>query len=444
MLVSFEKSSGKMKDFSDTAIGGKKASYAIAPVKPLKICLLGYRSKPHCGGQGIYIRYLSAALAKMGHEVDVISGEPYPELDHNIRLIKMPGLNLFEQEKRFTALRAKDLKSCTSFFEWFSVLTGGFPEPYTFGRRIVKYFRDHRYDYDLIHDNQSLCYGLLQLQDMGLPVVSTIHHPITKDREISLASANGFKHRLLIKRWHSFLGMQKKVVKRLKHVLTVSSQSQGDIAEAFGIRASQIKIVYNGIDTETFSPVPGIERLPCRIMATASADQPLKGLDYLLEAIASLSPRNPNLELLVVGMPKPGGHTEKMIEKLGLSQSVRFVNNLETKEITRLYARATMAVIPSLYEGFGLPAGEAMSCGIPVISSNGGALPEIVGDAGIIVPTADSSALAKAIGDLLENPGKRNSLGTKGRQRILDKFSWDVAAKQMTRYYRDVLKNVNH
>ncbi len=433
-----------MKDFPELGIAKDRAPVETTTDKPLKICLLGYRSKPHCGGQGIYIRYLSSALAKIGHKVDVISGEPYPELENNIGLIKMPGMNLFDKEKRFLALRLKDMKSYTNLFEWFSVLTGGFPEPYTFGRRIVKYFRKHGSNYDLIHDNQSLCYGLLGLQKMGIPLVSTIHHPITKDRDISLASANGFKHRLLIKRWHSFLGMQKKVVQNLDHIITVSRQSQGDIARAFDVNPSKAEIVYNGIDTEIFAPMPEVERLPSRIMATASADQPLKGLDYLLGALSSLLPRFPKLELMVVGSPKPGGHTEKMIGRLGIGDKVRFVNNLKTEEITRYYARATMAVIPSLYEGFGLPAGEAMSCGIPVISSDGGALPEIVGDAGIIVPSADSAALAKAIQDLLENRERRDSLGAKGRQRILEKFSWDVAAVQMTRYYREVIRDVNH
>lgn len=408
--------------------------------KPLKICLLGYRSKPHCGGQGIYIKYLSSALAKLGHKVDVISGEPYPELDNSVNLIKMPGLNLFDKQNRFLALRFSDLRSYTNTFEWASVLTGGFPEPYTFGRRITEYFRKHRGDYDLIHDNQSLCYGLLNLQRMKLPVIATIHHPITKDREIALASANTLKLRLLIRRWHAFLYMQKKVVRKLDHILTVSACSRRDIAQAFGIDESGISLVHNGIDTEAFKPMPEVRRRPFRIMATASADQPLKGLDYLLESVAGLVGDYPELELVVLGSPRPGGHTEKKVKQLELRDHVRFVNNLKTEEITHLYAEAVMAVIPSLYEGFGLPAGEAMSCGIPVISSNGGALPEIVGDAGIIVPAADSDALKTAIRDLLENPEKREELGKAARQRILKEFSWDVAARQMTKYYMEVLE----
>ncbi len=429
-----------MRHLTNNNLKGKGISSEPAPFKPLKICLLGYRSKPHCGGQGIYIRYLSSALVRLGHTVDVISGEPYPELEDGVRLIKMPGLNIFEKESRVFALSLKDLGSYTNFFEWFSVLTGGFPEPYTFGRRIVKYFKNHGQDYDLIHDNQSLCYGLLELQKMGLAITATIHHPITKDKEIALASASGLWHRILIRRWHTFLNMQKHVVQRLSHLLTVSSQSRKDIAEAFKIDGNQINLVYNGIDTEAFAPMPEIKRKPYRLMATASADMPLKGLDYLLEALASLTVQLPEIELLVVGSPKPGGHTEKMIKKLGIGSRVKFVNNLKTSDIRRHYAESAIAVIPSLYEGFGLPAGEAMSCGIAVISSNGGALPEIVGDAGLVVQAGNKEVLADAIADLLRHPEKGGKLGIAGRKRILDKFSWDVAARKMTQYYMEVIE----
>jgi len=416
----------------------------IESFKPLKICLLGYRSKPHCGGQGVYIRYLSSALQKLGHTVDVISGEPYPDLVEGVRLIKLPGLNLFEKQGRIATLRHVDFKSFTSFFEWFSVLTGGFPEPYTFGRRLVRYFNENKTDYDLIHDNQSLCYGLLELQRQGYPVVSTIHHPITKDRELALNSARNWYHRILIKRWHSFLNMQGDVVRNLNHLLTVSDQSRHDIAKAFKISETKINLVYNGIDTIDFSPIPEIRRHPFRIMATASADIPLKGLDYLLKAIAKLIPRFPELNLMVLGSPKPGGHTESLIKSLNLEDSVTFVSDLTTEEINQYYAEASIAVIPSLYEGFGLPAGEAMSSGVPVVSTTGGALPEVVGDAGIQVPPGDEAALASAMEKLLDSQEEMSRLGAAGRERILEKFSWDVAARQMTRYYYQVLQDVNH
>lgn len=426
-------------------------SYPDSPVeiesdsfRPLKICLLGYRSKPHCGGQGVYIRYLSAALKKMGHTVDVISGEPYPDLEEGVRLIRLPGLNLFEQPYRLLAFHPRIFKSVTSLIEYFSFLSGGFPEPYTFGRRLVRYFNENPSDYDLIHDNQSLCYGLLELQNQGYPIVSTIHHPITRDRDIALDSARNWRHRLLIRRWHSFLTMQGEVVRNMKHLLTVSSQSRHDIGEAFKISETKIDLVYNGIDTEDFSPMPDVQRRPFRIMATASADIPLKGLDYLLKAIAKLAHRFPDVNLVVLGSPKPGGHTEGLINRLNLENVVTFVNGLTTAEINRYYAEASVAVVPSLYEGFGLPAGEAMSSGVAVVSTTGGALPEVVGDAGLLVAPGDEEALAGAIASLFEDADKREKLGWAGRRRILEKFSWDVAARQMTRYYYQVIQDVNH
>ncbi len=411
--------------------------------RPLRICLLGYRSHPYGGGQGIYIKYLSRALVNAGHSVDVISGEPYPHLDPRVNLIKMPGLNLFEYSGHHAfALRPRHLLSWTDFFEWWSMLTGGFSEPYCFGRRVAHYLKDKRTDYDIVHDNQSLCYGLLTLQNQGWPVVTTLHHPITYDRRIALEAAPGWRDRLLIRRWHAFLGMQKKVVQKLKHIVTVSECSRRDIVADFEVDKQHIDLIYNGIDTREFKAQPGVERKPFQIMCTASADQPLKGLKYLIEALYIVQQDYPLLELVVVGKPKEGGYTERLIKKLHLESRIRFVSGIATEELIRLYSEATLVVCPSLYEGFGLPAGEAMACEAPVISSDGGALPEVVGDAGIIVPAGDRKALAQAIADLLDSPEKRRELGLAGRARIDETFCWDRAAQLFTDYYYRMLDAV--
>lgn len=397
--------------------------------------MLGYRSNPYSGGQGIYIHYLSKALVEAGHSVDVISGQPYPQLDEQVRLIKLPSLNLFESKNHVLALRPKHLLSYTDFFEWFSMLTGGFPEPYTFGRRLVQYFEKEKPDYDIVHDNQSLCYGVLQLQEKGIPVITTIHHPITSDLEIALKNADNWKSRLLIRRWHSFLGMQKKVVPRLDRLVTVSSASRKDIARAFKIETSKISVVHNGIDTEVFRPLPEVERNPFRVMVTASADAPLKGLNYLLEAVAALIPEYPELELLVLGKLKEGGATKKLIARLKIGKHLRFVSGIKTEAIVKLYAEASLVVVPSIYEGFGLPAAEAMACGLPVISTDGGALPEVVGNCGIIVPTRNAQAIANAIKELLGDTDKQDQLGRRARARIVELFSWKVAARDMVELY---------
>lgn len=407
----------------------------------MRIALLGYRSQPHAGGQGVYLRYLSKALVDAGHAVDVISGPPYPHLDPRVRLIELPSLDLFANG--LGSLRPRHFLSLTDLIEWCSKLTGGFAEPYTFGRRAVKYLRTHRNEYDLIHDNQSLSYGMLKIQAMGLPLVTTIHHPITSDLRIALSAARNRWERLLIRRWHSFLHMQMRVVKQLRNIVTVSDCSRQDIARDFGLQPAGISLVHNGIDTDTFHPLAGVARKPYRLMATCSADAPLKGVRYLLRAYARLLIDYPQLELLLVSKPESGGKTERLVRKLGIADKVKFVNGISTDEMVRYYAEATIAVVPSVYEGFGLPAGEAMACGVPVVSTDGGALPEVVGETGVIVPVRDVDAMAAAIDGLLRDPAKREELGTAGRERILEKFCWNVCASEMADYYYQVLAHAD-
>ena len=417
------------------------ALHPVSASKPLNICLLGYRSHPYVGGQGIYLKYLSKALVEAGHKVDVISGPPYPELDSRVRLIEMPSLDLFSEESHIKALRPRHLKSWSDFFEWWSMATGGFAEPYTFARRVAKYLKKTDHPYDIVHDNQCLGYGLLDIEKQGIPVVATVHHPITRDRQLALDACPDWGMRMLTRRWYSFLGMQKRVVQQLDNIVTVSEQSRKDISEAFERPEQDIELVFNGIDTDEFKPLPDISRKPLRLMTTASADQPLKGLKFLLEAIALLKPEYPELELLVVGKLKEGGQTETQLTELGLENSVRFVSGISTQEMVEYYAEASIAVSPSLYEGFGLPAGEAMSCGCAMVSSDGGALPEVVGDAGIVVPAGNSKALAEALDSLLKNPEKVAELGQKGRERILETFCWKVAARQFVTYYQTIIEN---
>ena len=383
------------------------------------------------------MRYLSKALVEAGHTVDVISGPPSPHLDPRVRLIELPSLDLFKNG--LTSLRPHHLKSMSNIIEWVSQLTGGFAEPQTFGRRAAKYLRQHGHHYDLIHDNQSLSYGMLQIQNMGLPLVTTVHHPITSDLRIALAAARGFRERLFIRRWHFFLNMQKKVIKQLHNIVTVSDCSRQDIARDFGLQPAGISLAYNGIDIDTFKPLPDVVRNPLRLMATCSADAPLKGLRYLLHAYARLLERYPDLELLLVSKPNPGGQTERLVHRLGLADKVQFVKGISTEQMVHYYAEAAIAIVPSVYEGFGLPAGEAMACGVPVVSTDGGALPEVVGDAGVIVPVKNVDALVAAIDTLLQNPQTRAELGARGKQRIEENFCWQVCARQMTDYYNEVL-----
>ncbi|SMF22585.1 Glycosyltransferase involved in cell wall bisynthesis [Alteromonadaceae bacterium Bs31] len=405
--------------------------------RPLKIALLGYRSDPYVGGQGIYLKYLSSALAKLGHEVHVYSGPPYPELEGSVKLVKVPSLDLYAHENHVTALKAKHLLSYTDSLEWWSMLTGGFAEPYTFGRRIARQLA--KSDFDIIHDNQSLCFGLLDLQKSGHKVLSTIHHPIHRDRELAIKTAGDWQHRLLAYRWYSFLRMQEKVVPQLKHITTVSNTSMDDIERYFK-RKENVRVIPNGIDTEAFRPVR-VNRTPYRIITTASSDQPLKGLCYLLEALAQIAKSYPDVHLRIIGKLKSESASVQLIEKLNLGQRVSYRSALSTEQLALEYNKASVAVCPSLYEGFGLPAGEAMACGVPLVSTNGGALAEVVDDAGIVVEAGDASALSAGVQLLFENKELAASLAQNGRQRIIEHYSWQKVAEELTRYYHEIIKS---
>ena len=416
------------------------ATTAVKTGDKLRIALLGYRSHPHVGGQGIYLQYLSKSLADLGHSVDVISGPPYPELDPRVRLIQLPSLDLYAHPNPTRALRPKHFLSRADFYEWWSKLSGAFGEPYSFGRRLFAHFKKHKPHYDIVHDNQSLCYGLLDLQKRGVNVIATVHHPITQDRDLALAAATEKGQRWLINRWYSFLAMQKKVVQQLNHVITVSHQSQQDIVAAFDRPAEKIHVIPNGVDASIFKPLDNITRTPFRVITTASSDQPLKGLSVLLRALAQLRSEFPALHLIVIGKLKENGETEKELQALDLQDVVQFKSGISNQQLVEEYAQASIAVVPSLYEGFGLPAAEAMACAVPLICSNGGALPEVVGDAARLVRAGNVDDLQIALHELLTNSEVREQLGAQGRAHILQQLSWDCVGKKIERFYYQVLQ----
>lgn len=404
----------------------------------LRICLMTYRGNPTCGGQGVYIQYLSRALKELGHEVDVLSGPPYPELAEGIALHKIPGLDLYNPEHLFKVRKIRDLASLVNQFEFISMCSGGFPEPFTFGIRAHRHLRKRQKKYDIVHDNQSLSYGLLGIVRSGYPTVATIHHPITVDRDAEIGAAEGWLRRMKARRWYAFLTMQKRVSRRLSHIITVSNSSRADIGREFRIPAERFRVVPNGINLDCFYPLNGIKRADHQILVTNSADTPLKGLRYLLEAVAEIR-RERKIRLVVIGKPKTDGVIERLVAELSLGDTVRFTGRIPHEEFARHYAESTMAVIPSLYEGFGMPAGEAMACGVPVISTSGGALPEVIGDAGILVPPADKLALREAILALLNDPERRRRLGEAGLARVKNSLTWRHAAQKTVEVYREAI-----
>jgi len=406
---------------------------------PLRICLLSYRSNPHCGGQGVYIKNLSRALKDLGHHVEVISGPPDPQLDDDITVFRLPCLDLYNPDDLFRVPSLKELSDPVNFMEWAGISTMGFSEPFTFGLRAYRFLKDRFHRYDIVHDNQCLSYGLWAIA-RHVPTTVTIHHPITVDRRLAIRSAGSLWKKLKIRRWYSFVGMQKRVASRLSPLITVSECAKKDIAKEFSLPRQNLRVVPNGINTDLFYPIPEIEREKNLLIVTNSADIALKGLSYLMMAVAELSQAR-DLRLTVVGAPQKNGGVVKLIRELGIGRLITFTGHIDHGAFVRHYAKATIAVVPSVYEGFGIPAGEAMACGVPVISTTGGALPEVVGDAGVLVPPADAGALAKAIGELLDNPERARQLGQAGLKRVRASFTWKKAAEKTVEVYREAIRD---
>ncbi len=405
--------------------------------RPLNVCLLSYRSNPHCGGQGVYLKNLSRALADIGHHVEVVSGPPDPMLDADIPIHHLKCLDLYNPENLFRIPTVRELADPVNFMEWMGVATMGFPEPFTFGIRAQQFLRRRMQRYDIVHDNQSLSYGIWSIAKQ-IPTVATIHHPITVDRDIAVRSVRPFWKKLKHLRWFSFIGMQKRVSRTLRRIITVSECARKDIAREFRVPRRRFSVVPNGINTDLFYPIPEIQREPDRIIVTNSSDVPLKGLYYLLHAVSQVARRRA-LRLVVIGTPKRNGGISRLIRRLGIGNRITFTGPVSNQEFVRQYARAAACVVASVDEGFGLPAGEAMACGVPVISTTGGALPEVVGDAGVLVPPEDSLALAAAIRDMLDNPAKAAELGQKGFRRVQQHFTWRRAAEKTVDAYRETI-----
>ena len=411
----------------------------------MKIGLLSYRSNPFSGGQGIYVKHLSLALTKLGHQVDVISGPPYPDLHEDINLIEIPSLNLFELEDnlRLRSFRPSFLFNLADFREWLGVLSGSFPEPYAFGKRVNIYLDKTSTDYDLIHDNQSLCHELINIQK-EIPLVTTIHHPITRDRRLALEAAATWKERLSINRWHSFLRMQKKVAPQLNRIVCPSNQSKADVIEELKVNEENIDVVLNGIDLDSFTRDERVEQKPYRIITTASADVPLKGLKFLIEAMTEIIEEIPEAHLMVLGRAKEKGDIAKLISRLNLEEKISFRSGLSQSEVVSLYSSSHICVIPSLYEGFGFGAGEAMACGLPLISTQSGGLKEVIGQEAVIIESASSEAIIKAVKDLFSNKEKQLALSRAGRKRMEKEFNWMKAAEAYEKIYSKTIKEFHN
>jgi glycosyltransferase involved in cell wall biosynthesis len=426
---------------STTTEGAAHRRAAIAGEEPLSIAYLTYRGKPHVGGQGVYTRHLTKALVDLGHHVEVFGGQPYPILDDRVPLHELPSLDIYND---YFPMRMPGLWELKSFGDWVEVTafsTGTFPEPLAFSVRAAQALRQRVNDFDLVQDNQCLGYGLLAMQRMGLPVLATIHHPITVDRRLEMEHAETSWQRFSKARWYAFTRMQTRVASRMSRVVTVSQNSYQDIHTDHRVPKERMHVVPVGVDQDLFRPLDHVARVPGRLITTASADVTMKGLKFLLEAVAKLRTER-DLSLVVIGRKKEGGVSARTIDELGLGDCVTFVTGVPEERIIELYSEAEVAVVPSLYEGFSLPAIEAMSCAVPLVATTGGALPEVVGadgDTALLVPPGDSGALAAKLAVALDDAELRARVGANGRQRVIDRWTWRHTAIGTLEHYRALL-----
>jgi MMP alpha-(1->4)-mannosyltransferase len=404
----------------------------------LRVAVLAYRGNPHSGGQGVYVRYLSRELTALGHTVEVLSGPPFPELDEGIALHRLESLDLYRPDRPFTPKRWP--RTPIDLLELAQMSTGAFPEPLAFSLRANGFLKRHGHRFDVVLDNQGLGYGILPIA-RRMPLLATVHHPITVDKRLELERA-GPLHKLSLHRWYSFIRMQRRVARRLPRLVTVSRTSRADIIEELGVHPGRIDVVPVGVDAELFRPRPDVATVPGRLLAVTSADVPLKGLGVLIEALAKLRTEVPHAHLVVIGRMRPQDPSHRTVTRFGLEGAVEFTGSIDHERVFELYGEAEVAVVPSLYEGFSLPAVQAMACGLPLVCTRAGAIPEVAGTDGetaLIVPPGDAGALAVALKRVLDDEPLRARLGVAARERVLDKFTWAANAKGTAEQFRTVI-----
>jgi glycosyltransferase involved in cell wall biosynthesis len=379
----------------------------------------------------------------LGHSVEVFSGQPWPELDEGVGFTPVPGLDLYRNPDPFRMPAPSEFNSLADVAEFGVMMSSGFGEPLAYSLRLKKLLDARRDEFDIVHDDQCMGPGILRLHKRGWPLLETLHHPITVDRSIALDHADTFWKRVSTRRWFGFLRMQIRVVKQLPAVLTVSHNSRADIHAQMGVALDRLTVVPVGVDHEVFRPYGDVVKKKGRLMVTTSSDVPMKGLVPLLEAIAKLRVER-EIDLIVIGKPQPKGRLASALERLGLTDIVTTITGVSDEELARLYGEAEIAIVPSLYEGFSLPAIEAMSCAVPVVATTGGALPEVVGvsgETGLLVEPNNPDALVEAIGRLLDDAALRERLGAAGRGRVIERFTWQVTAKGTAACYEAILNH---
>lgn len=408
----------------------------------MNICLVGYRGNPYSGGQGIYMYHLGRELVRLGHQVDVIVGPPYP---HSMapwaRVHPVSNLNLWGRYRSdwLPAVNPLRLLWPGHLFEFAATRLRFFPEPLAFSFRAAMRFgrlvRQRRID--IVHDIQTLGYGMLALRAFGIPVVTTVHHPLSIDRGQAFARDRGF-----MERYHTAVfypvAMQGRVIRRLDRVITASRAGLEAIQRDFRVPEQRISVVPNGLDTEVFRNTGRWRRAAAVLLFVGNTDDVKKGAIHLLEALRRL-PADVKLRI-VDERPPVKTLLARVVEEMGLSGRVLFTGRLSSADLVAEYCRCTLLVQPSLYEGFGLPAAEALACGTAVVATDVGAVSEVVTpETGRLVPPADPERLAEAIQVLLDDPAARGAMGAHGREHITARHGWPACARNTVAVYEQVL-----
>ena len=419
----------------------------------MKICLLCYRGNKYCGGQGIYLYYLAHALQQLGHEVDLIVGPPYCDVPEGVRIHELNSLNLYDRRHDGRSVlefnEPYDLLHPINLFEFGGTKMGMFPEMFTFTIRAYLKIRElalngHRYD--VIHDNQCLAYVLLWMKTLGIPVVATIHHPLPIDTRAELAQTNSaWKRFRQIILYPPF--MQGIVSRRLDAIITDSESSVEEIRREFRIAEDKLHIAYCGVDTQIFRNVNGHRAAMSdgsgRLIVVGRTSDRKKGILFLLKALQILKGEGVKVKLTVVDTVELNEtYAPDLIKKFGIEDMVEFTGRVTNDELVSRYSSSDIAVTASVYEGFGLPAAEAMSCEFAVLTTSACALPEVVGTdgrSGMLVPPEDPRALADAIKRLLGDAELRKKLAAGGRKRILERYTWEKCAQRCVEVYKGAI-----
>ncbi len=416
----------------------------------MRVCFLLHQGKMHSGGQGVYLYNVTKEVADLGHEVHVLGGPPYPETAPNVSIDRIANFNLFEvlgtvDPEFFHSRHPAEFFKPLNFYELVTTRYGMFSGMSAFSIRAFDRLRELQPEraFDIVHDVQTLGYGVLLIRAKGLPVVANIHHPLALDRHNAVTQAKTLREKV---RWIIFYPffMQNVVMKRVDRIITGSQHSSQSIQRVFGVPASHIEVIHDGVDTDTFRPLPDVEKEPNRILFVGNSEDRNKGARFLVEALHILH-RELDFNLTFVDRPReelqlvPG-----LVKRWGLQGRVKFTGHVSTEELVRLYNSAQILVSPSVYEGFGLPAAEAQACGTAVVSTTAGALPEVVadGETGWLAPPGNAQALADGIRRLMSDADLRAKMGAAGRKRMVERFTWRETARKTVALYEEVLEKV--